>query len=74
MAKGFYQMNVGDYLRYRIAEMRAEIKDLIYGMEDRSHSPHELGFLGGRIAELNEQIKHLEHDLDDYKQEDDENF
>lgn len=72
--KGFYSMNVGDYLNYRIAEMRADIEDLIYSMEDRSHNATELSFIAGRIAELNEQIKHLEHDLETYKQEDDENF
>lgn len=63
-------MSADEYLNFRLQEMKYELTDLILEMERIAHSPNELGFIAGRIAELNEQITKLEADYKKYRQED----
>ncbi|HID0815746.1 TPA: hypothetical protein ACXNW8_001356 [Clostridium botulinum] len=63
-------MLVEKYLKFRIDEMKYELSDLISEMEKIAHSPNEIEFTAGRIAELNEQITKLEADYEKYHQED----
>lgn len=59
----FEQMNVKDFISFRIAVVSEEICDLILELEKLAHSPNELGFTAGRITELNYEIMKLKQYL-----------
>ena len=67
----FYDMNVGTYLEFRLEEMKSDLRDLIYSL---GMMGVDFPFTAGKITELQDQIVHLENDLAQYNQEDDENF
>lgn len=63
------EMTVKDFLEFRIAEIKLEINDLIMEMERVAHSPNELGFVAGRLVELNDQLRKMKDYLDKYETE-----
>lgn len=69
-----YKMTIRDFLEFRIEMVREEISDLILELEKVAHSPNELGFMSGRITELNYELMKLERYLEEYKLSEDENF
>lgn len=69
-----YKMTIRDFLEFRIEMVREEISDLILELEKVAHSPNELGFMSGRITELNYELIKLERYLEEYKLSEDENF
>lgn len=69
-----YKMTIRDFLEFRIEMVREEISDLILELEKVAHSSNELGFMSGRITELNYELMKLERYLEEYKLSEDENF
>lgn len=69
-----YNMTVRKFLEFRIEIVREEISDLIFELEKIAHSSNELGFMSGRITELNYELMKLERYLEEYKLAEDENF
>lgn len=69
-----YKMTIGDFLEFRIGVVREEMSDLIFELEKVAHSPNELGFMSGRITELNYELMKLKIYLEEYKISEDENF
>ncbi|MPM36891.1 hypothetical protein SDC9_83495 [bioreactor metagenome] len=58
-------MSIAEFIDYRIKFVQEEISDLILDMEKVAHSPSEMAFMAGRIAELNYEILTLKDCLND---------
>lgn len=62
-----FQMDVKKFMEYMIDEYKEIQTELVNDLQKVCHSPNELGFLAGRIAELNDQIAKLEYYLDQWE-------
>lgn len=53
------EMNLKEFLDFRVNYVTEEISELVLEMERVAHSPSELSFLAGRITELNYELLEL---------------
>lgn len=65
--KDLFEMNIKEFIESRIEEINDTLRELMNDLQKVCHSPNELGFLAGRIAELNDQIARLEYYLDQWE-------
>lgn len=69
-----YSMDVLQFIKFRIAELEEEKAELINDLQKVCHSPHELAFLSGRIAEIQDQLYKLEYYRTEYIKTEDDDF
>lgn len=63
----FTEMSVAEFMEFEIEALKADRDEQIVEMETVCHSPNELGFLAGRIAELHRQIRNMKQYLQEYR-------
>lgn len=67
--KEFMDMGIAEFMEFEIQALTEDRNDQITEMETVCHSPNELGFLAGRIAELHRQIRNMKQYLQEYKEQ-----
>ena len=65
----FAEMGIAEFMEFEIEALQADRDEQIVEMETVCHSPNELGFLAGRIAELHRQIRNMNQYLQEYREE-----
>lgn len=67
--KEFKDMTMAEFMGFEIAALTSDRDEQILEMDSVCHSPNELGYLAGRIAELHRQIRNMNEYLRDYKEQ-----
>lgn len=57
----FIEMTIMEFIAYRIEELTFELTDQIQKLWDLSHSPNELGFVAGKVFQINAEIEKLKY-------------
>ena len=67
--KEFMEMGIAEFMEFEIQALKADRDEQIVELETVCHSPNELGFLAGRIAELHRQIRNMNQYLQEYREQ-----
>lgn len=54
-------MTVLEFIDYRIEELNFELSEQIQKLMELCHSPYEMGFVAGRVFEINAEIEKLKY-------------
>lgn len=55
------EMTIIEFINYRIEELNFELAEQIQKLWELSHSPSELGFVAGRVFQINDEIEKLKY-------------